>query len=147
MIILRLATAADQQRIVQLIREAEINPMSLKWPNFLLAIDDATQEIVGTGQIKTHGDGSRELASIATTPAYQKRGIAKQIIQHLLEHSTGVLYLTCVKRMGTFYEPFGFRSIEEDEMTPYFRRLKKIAGVFTFFAPVDKKLLVMKRDG
>ena len=54
MITLRPAAAADQPRIVAIIREADINPMDLKWKNFVLAVDDAMGEIVGMGQIKIH---------------------------------------------------------------------------------------------
>ena len=50
-------------------RAARINPMDLKWANFVVAVDDESGAIVGTGQIKQHGDGSYELASIATVPA------------------------------------------------------------------------------
>lgn len=147
MISLRPATAADQPRIKAIIREVGINPMSLHWPNFILAVDDATGEVVGTGQIKTHRDGSRELASIAVIPAYQKRGIAKQIIERLLaEHGRGTLHLTCVNSMGPFYEPFGFRAIGREEMTPYFKRLERITKALGVFMR-DTKLLVMVREG
>lgn len=147
----RPAVEADQKTIVAIIREAGINPMSLKWPNFLLAVDEATGEIVGTGQIKTHGDGSRELASIATQPAYQGRGIAREIIRRLIAkdvaESTDPLYLTCVSTMGTFYEPFGFRVVERlEDMPPYFRRVKRIVGVIGWFARRGVTLLVMRRD-
>lgn len=146
MIRLRPAAAADQPEINRLIREAGNNPMGVKWPNFVLAVDDATGQIVGTGQIKPHGDGSRELASIATVPAYQRQGIAHRIIEHLLAHSTGVLYLTCVDSMGPFYVQFGFREIDGPELTPYFRRLKKLAGAMMFLDRHERRLLVMKRE-
>ncbi len=146
MIALRNATEADQPRITALIREAGINPMDLKWQNFVLAIDEATGEIVGTGQIKTHKtDGTRELASIATVPEYQKRGIATQIIQHFLAQETGTLYLTCVPAMGVFYERFGFRRLADAEMPTYYRRIKKLVKVFEVVKG-EEQLLVMKRE-
>ena len=146
MIIFRPATAADQKRIVAIIRAARINPMNLKWEHFLLAVDDASGEIVGTGQIKPHDDSSRELASIAVSPAYQHQGIARQIIERLLEtHGRAVLYLTCVSAMGPFYEPFGFRAIGREEMTPYFKRLTRVAQAVGFLQ--NETLLVMKRNG
>jgi N-acetylglutamate synthase-like GNAT family acetyltransferase len=146
MVILRPAVAADQSRIVAIIREADINQIDLKWRNFVLAVEDATGDIVGTGQIKTHRDGSRELASIAVVPAYQRRGIARQIIERLLalHGNQGVLYLTCRAEMGTFYEPFGFRVIRGNELPPYFRRLKRFVGIFERLLR-EEKLLVMKR--
>jgi N-acetylglutamate synthase-like GNAT family acetyltransferase len=146
-ITLRPATAADQPRIVQMIREAQINPMGLHWQNFVLAVDDEAGRVIGTGQIKPHGDGSRELASIYVEPAHQQRGIAHQIIQHLIAHSAGTLYLTCMSSMGTFYERFGFRAVTVDEMTPYFRRLMRVVRLVRIFVRGDETLLVMKRDG
>jgi N-acetylglutamate synthase-like GNAT family acetyltransferase len=149
MITLRPASEADQKRIIAIIREAQINPMDLKWQNFVVAVDDATGEVVGAGQIKTHGDKSRELASLAVIPAYRGRGIARRIIEALLARhgNDGALYLTCRSDMESLYQKFGFRTIEEKEMTPYFRRLRKVAGAFELFARGDVKLLVMKREG
>jgi N-acetylglutamate synthase-like GNAT family acetyltransferase len=144
-ITLRPATAADQKRIVEIIHTVGINPMDLKWKNFIIAVDEATGAIVGTGQIKTHGDGSRELASIAVLPDYRHQGIAHKVMEHLLAHSTGTLYLTCLSTMGSLYEPFGFRVITKDEMTPYFRRLSKISKVLMRFVQPGVTLLVMKR--
>jgi N-acetylglutamate synthase-like GNAT family acetyltransferase len=146
MIILRPATAADQDRIKAIIKEADINPMNLKWPNFLLAVDDATGEVVATGQIKTHGDGSQELASIATIPAYQKRGIATRIITALLAKDLHPLYLTCIGKMAPFYQPFGFRVLTAAEYPPYFKRLRVVARVVQAFAREDWQFTVMKRD-
>jgi N-acetylglutamate synthase-like GNAT family acetyltransferase len=146
MIVLRPATAADQDTIVQIIREAEINPMDLKWPQFLLAVDDATGEVVGTGQIKRHRDGSHEMASIATVPAYQRRGIAHQLIEELVRQHVGVLYLTCMDNMESLYQQFGFRTIEASEMTSYFKRITKLAKTFLFLSAAGRKLLVMKRE-
>ena len=143
---IRPANAADQPTIVKIIRAADINPMDLKWQHFVLAVDGATGAIVGTGQIKQHGDGSRELASIATVPAYQRRGIARQVIEHLMAGNTGRLYLTCLDTLGPFYEQFGFRVVGEPEMTPYFRRLTKVAKTFMFLTREGRKLLVMKHD-
>jgi len=146
MIVLRAATAADQPTIKRIINEAGINPMGLNWPNFLLAVDDETGEVVGTGQIKPHGDGSRELASIATAPAYQRRGIAHRIIERLLAENPGEMYLTCVNTMGPFYVQFGFREIDGSELTPYFRRLKKMAKAMMWLDRQGRSLWVMKRD-
>ncbi len=147
MITLRPAVAGDQERLVEIIRAAQINPMDLKWPNFIVAEDTATHQIVATGQIKTHADKSRELASIAVIPEYRAQGLARRIIEHLLAENTGVLYLTCRSPLGPLYEKFGFRAIGPSEMTPYFRRLSKVAATFMFLARAGQTLLVMKRDG
>ncbi|MFN8425135.1 MAG: GNAT family N-acetyltransferase [Anaerolineales bacterium] len=48
-----------------------------------------------------------ELASIAVRPEYQGQGIAALVIEYLLKDSPRPLYLTCVSRMGAFYQKFG----------------------------------------
>jgi N-acetylglutamate synthase-like GNAT family acetyltransferase len=146
MIAIRPATAADQETIVRIIREVQINPMDLKWPNFLVAVDDENGAIVGTGQVKRHGDGSEELASIATLPEYRGRGIAHQIIEQLLLQHPGLLYLTCMDNMEGLYQQFGFRTIGPSELTPYFKRITKLAKAFMLLDRSGRKLLVMKRD-
>ncbi|MGQ0602002.1 MAG: GNAT family N-acetyltransferase [Anaerolineales bacterium] len=142
----RAAIEADQSTINAIIREASINPMGLKWEHFLLAVDDTTGEVVGAAQIKRHGDGSHELASVATRPDYQKRGIAGAIIQKLItQHrsaTTAPLYLTCASPLRSFYERFGFRAIEPDQMPRYFKRLSRLTRWLALFT--ERKLLVMQ---
>ncbi len=145
MITVRPATAADQKTIKAIIRAVQINPIDLKWQNFVLAVDEDGGAIVGTAQIKRHGDGSHELASIATIPDYRRRGIAHQLINHLIAQHQDVLYLTCLDTMGSFYEQFGFRQITLAEMTPYFRRLLRVAAMFRFLSDDGRRLLVMQR--
>ncbi|MEP7356875.1 MAG: GNAT family N-acetyltransferase [Anaerolineales bacterium] len=146
MISLRPAAAADQKTIVQIVKTAQINPADLKWRNFIVALDDETRQIVSIGQIKTHSDGSRELASIATVPAYQRRGLAHQVIERLLAGHTGRLYLTCLHTMSPFYEQFGFRVIEEKEMTPYYRRMMKLFNAYGVLSNSTHQLKIMLRD-
>jgi hypothetical protein len=57
-VVFRPATAADQRAITAIIRQAGINPLSLKWPNFLLAVEAGAGEVVGTGQLTATGAGS-----------------------------------------------------------------------------------------
>ena len=146
MITLRPATAEDQQRIVAFIRAAHINPMNLKWSHFVLAIDATSGALVGTGQIKTHGDGSREVASIAVAPDWQGRGIARQVIEHLLAQNAGTLFLTCRSSLEPLYARFGFRAVGPEKMTPYFRRLNLIAKGLLPLMRRGEKLRIMRRD-
>lgn len=139
---LREATQSDQQTITRMIHDAHINPMSLDWHRFVIADED--EQVVGIGQVKQHGDGSRELASIAVIPERQGQGIASEIIQHLLAKENGVIYLTCRAPLETFYNRFGFSKIGRDEMTPYFRRLHRIGNIFARLAKTE--MLVMKRN-
>jgi N-acetylglutamate synthase-like GNAT family acetyltransferase len=141
----RPAAAADEPAIRALIRSEGLNPLSLHWRNFLLAVD-AEGRIAGIGAVKRHGDGSRELASIAVLPAWRGRGVASAVINALLAREEGPLYLTCRETMVNFYQPFGFRKIGRDEMTPYFRRLSRIVGVVIHIFRAGKGPVVMERD-
>lgn len=139
---LRPAIQADQKIITRLIRDENLNPMSLDWRHFIVAEDNGA--IVGIGQIKPHGDGSRELASIAVIRERRRQGIASEIIRALLDKENGDLYLTCRAQLESFYNRFGFRKIGREEMTPYFRRLHRIGNFFAWLAGTE--MLVMKRD-
>ena len=48
--------------------------------------------VIGCGQIKPHGDGTRELASIAVVPEHQRQGIGTEIIARLIEGQPLPLY-------------------------------------------------------
>jgi amino-acid N-acetyltransferase len=142
---LRPADAADEPAIRAIIRTEGLNPLSIHWNNFLLA-EDSQHRIAGIGAVKTHGDGSRELASIAVLPEWRGRGVARTLIEALITRERGPLYLTCRDTMTGFYERFGFRRIEAGEMTPYFRRLFRILGVVIGAIHAGRKPVVMKRE-
>jgi N-acetylglutamate synthase-like GNAT family acetyltransferase len=140
---IRPAIATDQPTIRRLIKEANLNRMSLSWPNFVVAEDGGA--IVGVGQVKPHGDGSRELASMAVLPARQGDGIGTAIIKTLIAREPGVvLHLTCRRQMGAYYERFGFRRLEASEFPPYFRRLIPMVNVLA--RAFGTQILVMRRD-
>ena len=101
---------------------------------------------MGVGAVKQHGDGSRELASIAVLPDWRGRGVAGWIIRTLLAQESGPLYLTCRDKMVPFYERFGFRRIGRDEMTLYFRRLSRIVGGVIRIFRAGNGPVVMKRN-
>ncbi len=155
---IRWANEEDAPPIKALVRSAGINPMGIHWPRFLVA-EDATAgagRIVGIGQIKVHGDGSRELASIATVPDRQREGIATAIIQTLLEADrstgTGTLYLTCRSHNERFYEKFGFRRATDlRQMPPYFRRIARLMygaqAVARVFGLAERGLVMVRRGG
>ena len=138
---LRPATENDFPAIRDLIHRVGINPMALDWQRFVLAVD-ASDRMLGCGQLKPHGPDVLELASIAVEPSFQGQGIARLVIEHLIARAPRPLYLTCRARLETFYARWGFRSIEFAEMPPYFRRLARFARLVG--ALFNEKMLVMK---
>src|SRR5512146_1123810 len=126
---LRPATAQDFPAIRELIRLVGINPMSLDWRRFVIAVD-GSDRLLGCGQLKPHGKDVIELASLAVQPDQRNHGIARAIIEELLQRAPRPLYLMCRAELGPFYQKWGFRSLEAHEMPPYFRRIARLAGMF-----------------
>ena len=126
---LRAAVVADQQAIHKMIRAARLNPMHLHWSAFVVAVEAASGRIVGVGQVRPHGDGSRELASIAVTPERQGQGIGGAIIATLLAREPGSLYLYTRCPLTGYYARFGFVVISGDDL-PGRMRLSYRMGAF-----------------
>jgi N-acetylglutamate synthase-like GNAT family acetyltransferase len=142
---IRPANEADFPSIRRLVRELGLNPMGIEWQHFLIAVDDVGM-LIGMGQIKTHKDGSRELASIGVVPEHRGEGIARLIIEKLLSQEKGTLYLTCRSHNGPLYEKFGFRSLTDpQEMPAYFRRIYRLVHLFQSTGLMPSEMLVMVR--
>lgn len=140
---LRAATESDAAAIKRLIHLVGINPMSLDWRRFLIAVD-SDDRLLGCGQLKPHGKDIVELASIAVEPDHRNQGIAHAIIDQLLPRAPRPLYLICQTHMGAFYERWGFRPMELHEMPAYYRRLARLAGAFTRLTGDQEGMLVME---
>lgn len=140
---LRAATQEDFPAIRRLIHEVGINPMSLDWRRFLIAVDSGGK-LLGCGQLKPHGKELVELASIAVVPGHRHQGIARAIIEALLSRASRPLYLICRSPLGPFYEQWGFRALDLREMPPYFRRLAQLARAFAPLAGEGGGMLVME---
>lgn len=141
---LRPARAADLPAIRGLVRQARLNPFGLAWPRFWVAAGDHDRPLA-CGQVKPHADGSRELASIVVHPKERGRGLARRVIERLLEQEAGsTLYLTCRPNLRSFYEKFGFQPVGLPEMPPYFRFASRLVGGLHRLKLVPTPLLVMR---
>ena len=143
--VVRRAREEEAGAIKDLIHAVGINPMGLDWRRFLVAVD-ARDQVIGTGQLKPHRGGILELASVAVVPEHRGEGLARAIIEHLLQDSPRPLYLTCRSRLEPFYEKFGFRAISYEEMPRYYQRLSRLAGIYITVTGQDQAdgLSVMK---
>lgn len=139
---IRPALESESAQIKDLIHLAGINPTGLDWKRFIVAVN-AGGEVIGCGQVKPHGADIREMASIAVSPAYRGRGIARKIVEELLQKTSRPLYLMCIAHNGPMYEKFGFKSIPYQQMPRYFQRIKKVFDVADVFRQTGEELLVM----
>lgn len=122
-----------------------INPTGLDWKRFAVAVDP-DGKVIGCGQLKPHGKDIIELASIAVLPEHRGQGIARAVIELLLQESSRPLYLMCMSHNGPLYEKFGFRAIPYEQMPRHFQRIAKLFGLSISITHRDNNLLVMKLE-
>jgi len=130
---LRPAQRKDAPAIWRLIWQVRINPLALDWQRFTLAVD-ADGRMLACAQVKPHGDGTRELASLAVQAGWRGQGLARALIAHFQQQAGPPLYLTCRVALEPFYNRFGFQALEDAELTPYFARLQRVANLFSWLA-------------
>ncbi|MGD0877945.1 MAG: GNAT family N-acetyltransferase [Anaerolineales bacterium] len=144
--VVRSATRQQFSEIRALIHGVNINPTGLDWRRFLVAVT-SDNALLGCGQIKPHFDGSRELASIAVKEHVRGQGVARAIIQELLNReTTRPLYLMCRARLEPLYVKFGFCAINQAEMPRYFQQISRAERVFNSKAPAEDRLMVMRLE-
>jgi N-acetylglutamate synthase-like GNAT family acetyltransferase len=147
-IAIRPATAADQPTISAMVRDARLNPFRLNWGDFVIAEDEG--RIVGIGQIRPHGDGSRELSSLVVVPERQAQGVGSQVVEALLARETGPTYLFCRDRLASFYERFGFKLVERQQLPRALARMHRLANLMTsveaLFIGDHGRIAAMRRD-
>ena len=142
---LRPARETDSKPIKDLIHLVGINPTGLDWKRFVVAVN-AQDQLIACGQLKPHGEGILELASLAVQPEFQGQGFGRLIIENLLKKSPRPLYLMCMSKNGGLYEKFGFRALEVQDMPRYFQRISKLAGFADALRHSQDALLVMKLE-
>lgn len=140
---IRSALESESTQIKELINLVGINPAGLDWKRFIVAVNDE-DKVIACGQLKPHSGDIIELASIATHPDYERKGLASAVIHVLLKTPVRPLYLMCMEHNGSLYERFGFRTIDENEMPKYFRRMKNLFKVADVVMRSGEDLLIMK---
>jgi len=140
----RPAAREDAPAIRSLIHAVQINPTGLDWRRFLVAVTPQGN-LLGCGQIKLHSDGSRELASIAVQRQARGQGVARAVIEALLDlDPQRPLYLMCRARLKSLYVIFGFHVIGLEEMPPHFQRISRAERIFNSKAQPENRLTVMR---
>lgn len=144
---LRPATAADQPTIKQMVRGARLNPLGLNWERFVLAVT-ADDQIIGCVQLKPHRGGVFELASLVVVKSWRRKGVARQLIEHLKETAGPPLWLMCASWLIKFYEPFGFRQVRLGEPMPgYYRWTLRMSFLLNWVGPRGMTLAIMVWEG
>ncbi|MGA2112860.1 MAG: GNAT family N-acetyltransferase [Anaerolineales bacterium] len=141
---IRRARPSEQEAIRKMVRQMRLNPLALHWNRFLVA-SGGDGQLVALGQIKTHRDGSRELASIAVVPRFRGQGLARALIETLLRDVNPPVFLTCRSSLVPFYEQFGFRAASGKDLTPYFCRLRRVASLLSALFRRPEGMAILRR--
>ncbi len=140
----RHATELDQQAIRALVHSERLNPIGIKWPNFLVAaIGD---RIVGAAQIRKHSDGSRELGSLVVAKDARGHGVASRMIDTLLSKEREPIWLITAEPYANAYARWGFQQIEPRAAPVKVRhnyRMGSLARIVSFFMRRPMRRLVI----
>ena len=133
-----------------MVRAAQLNPINVRWQNFTIA--EEAGRIVGIGQLRPHSDGSRELASLAVAPEFQRRGIGSQLMCALLAKQTPPIYLFCEDELERYYTRFGFRLIDTPKKLPVslarlYRAGSLVKRIDVLLGRSQARLIAMRWDG
>jgi len=123
--LIRPAAPADQRAIRAWVWQARLNPVNLRWRNFVVA--EVEGQIAGIGQLRRHADGSLELASLVVAPAHRGRGIGSQIVRALLAGQQGPIYLFCENELQPYYTRLGFQPVQPADLPPALARMRRMA--------------------
>lgn len=147
--VIRAATEADAPAIRDLIHAARLNPSDLDWRRFLVADDAGT--VVACAQVRTHDQGSREVASVAVVSTRRGEGIGRLISEAAIAREpVRPLFLYTESRTADYWERFAFRVIEGDDIPADMRGSLRLARVATraisMFTHEHHAIVVMRRD-
>ena len=146
--IIRPATGADTAAIQALVRGAHLNPRDLDWRRFKVAVIDG--RIVGCVQVRIHRRGSRELASLVVDLAQRGSGVGSRLVESMLADVPGRLYVMTIRQTESYFQRFGFRTVEGGLTPTDFRRQFRIGQIATaiFSIPARRRLRIvaMRRD-
>ncbi len=125
---IRAATEADARAIHDLVHDAQLNPRDLDWRRFLVAAEDGT--VVACAQVRVHGSGTRELASVAVLPDRRQRGIGRGLVEAAIAREpVRPLYLYCESRTVAFWERFAFSTIEGEAIPKDMRATYRVGRI------------------
>jgi N-acetylglutamate synthase-like GNAT family acetyltransferase len=117
----RKSTAEDLPQIIELLEKVRGDGQNMDKEDFLVAA--LRQKIIGCGRIKEMEDNSFELASVAVAEQFRNKGIGGKLVRMLIaQNKRRPIYLMCRKSRQNFYEKYGFREIEENELSSAVRK-------------------------
>lgn len=147
---IRPATAADGPAIRRLVGDARLNPRDLDWRRFLVM--DAAGAAVACAQVRVHGGGTRELASVTVAADRRGEGLGRAIAEAAIAREPArPLYLYAESLNVPFWDRFGFVLIDGGDVPTDLRGSLRIAraatAVYSLLVRRRVRIEVMRRTG
>lgn len=133
----RRAREEDQPVIRAMVRQARLNPANLYWERFVIAEDDI--RTVGVAQLRRHGDGATELASLVVEPGVRRHGIARQMVDALLADEREPVWALIDRRFVEHFTRWGFAPVHPSELPRSVSRGYRIGQIVTAVGSVLRR--------
>ncbi|EAY31279.1 GNAT family N-acetyltransferase [Microscilla marina] len=101
-------------------RYDELGFVNSDFNNEFIAIAQQSEERVGIGRLVNISDGIQELGGMYVADSHRKQGIARKIVDFLLEQRSPAhtIYCLAFEHLATFYKSCGFVEVKSPEKTP-----------------------------
>jgi len=110
----REARNRDEAWLLDRIEELGVDEAAFRSRDYVIAVDEETNDKVGFGRIRVHkGDGGEycELTGLGILPDWRGKGVGAHVIERLVENASeeGFEELYALVGEPEYYEQFGFR--------------------------------------
>lgn len=123
----RKATMADIPAVYELINEYAVQGLMLRRPlmflyesvrDFVVAVDEATGEILGVGGLHIMWHDLAEVRSLAVKAGTTKKGVGRGIVEYLVEEAKaiGLKRVFALTYQQGFFEKCGFTVVQKETM-------------------------------
>ncbi len=116
----RDARNRDEAWLLDRIEELGLSDVGFRSRDFVLAVDETSDERAGFGRLRVHGDNDEvcELADVGVPPAWRGQGVGAHVVERLVEHASdaGCETVYCVTDEPGYLTQFGFEVVERDDL-------------------------------
>ena len=118
----RDAKNREEVWLLDRIEEMGLDDTAFRSRDYVVAIDEVSNEKAGFGRIRIHtGDdheGACELTSIGVLEGWRGQGVGAHVVERLVEYAGdhGFERVYALTSEGAYLAQFGFRSIDPDEL-------------------------------
>jgi N-acetylglutamate synthase-like GNAT family acetyltransferase len=116
----RAAKNRDEAWLLDRIEELGLSDVGFRSRDFVVAVDETSDERAGFGRLRVHGDDDEvcELADVGVPPAWRGQGVGAHVVERLVDHARDAGYgsVYCVTDSPGYLTQFGFEVVEQADL-------------------------------